>query len=137
MQAVAVHAACTEELTGHWARHARGGRTPDVACTSVTPDVSKLSGWLNADACCRGTLEAHEEGDTGGGRREGEGVWGRWRCTQRVHGGTDWALGTARVRGGAHVKHLAHVRDAGRVEGQRLVERRRVLPSDNAAHRDR
>ena len=70
-----------------------------MACTSVTPDVSKLSGWLNADACCRGTLEAHEEGDTGGGRREGEGVWGRWRCTQRVHGGTDWALGTARVRG--------------------------------------
>ena len=27
VQAVAVHAACTEELTGHWARHARGGRT--------------------------------------------------------------------------------------------------------------
>ena len=35
----------------------------------------------------------------GVGGREGEGVWGRWRCTQRVHGGTDWALGTARVRG--------------------------------------
>eukprot|EP00964_Phaeocystis_antarctica_P031102 scaffold17599_cov43-Phaeocystis_antarctica.AAC.1 len=30
---------------------------------------------------------------------------------------------------GAHVEHVAHVRDAGRVEAQRLVERRRVLPS--------
>ena len=30
---------------------------------------------------------------------------------------------------GAHGEHVAHVRDAGRVEGQRLVERRRVLPS--------
>eukprot|EP00964_Phaeocystis_antarctica_P030331 scaffold17120_cov41-Phaeocystis_antarctica.AAC.4 len=30
---------------------------------------------------------------------------------------------------GAHVEHAAHVRDAGRVEAQRLVERRRDLPS--------
>ena len=30
---------------------------------------------------------------------------------------------------GAHVEHVAHVRDAGRVEAQRLVERRRALPS--------
>eukprot|EP00964_Phaeocystis_antarctica_P009640 scaffold5248_cov49-Phaeocystis_antarctica.AAC.3 len=30
---------------------------------------------------------------------------------------------------GAHVEHAVHVRDAGRVEAQRLVERRRVLPS--------
>ena len=44
------------------------GTPCDVNSTSVTPDVSKLSGWSNADACCRGTLEAHEEGDTGGGR---------------------------------------------------------------------
>eukprot|EP00964_Phaeocystis_antarctica_P134211 scaffold98436_cov66-Phaeocystis_antarctica.AAC.2 len=34
-----------------------------------------------------------------------------------------------RARGGAHVEHVAHIRDAGRVEAQRLVERRRVLPS--------
>eukprot|EP00964_Phaeocystis_antarctica_P069685 scaffold42367_cov61-Phaeocystis_antarctica.AAC.5 len=31
--------------------------------------------------------------------------------------------------GRAHVEHVAHVCDAGRVESQRLVERRRVLPS--------
>ena len=30
---------------------------------------------------------------------------------------------------GAHVEHAVHVRDAGRVEAQRLVERRRGLPS--------
>eukprot|EP00964_Phaeocystis_antarctica_P100251 scaffold65937_cov67-Phaeocystis_antarctica.AAC.2 len=30
---------------------------------------------------------------------------------------------------GAHVEHGAHARDAGRVEVERLVERRRVLPS--------
>eukprot|EP00964_Phaeocystis_antarctica_P038779 scaffold22176_cov50-Phaeocystis_antarctica.AAC.4 len=30
---------------------------------------------------------------------------------------------------GAHPEHPEHVRDAGRVEAQRLVERRRVLPS--------
>eukprot|EP00964_Phaeocystis_antarctica_P065164 scaffold39268_cov62-Phaeocystis_antarctica.AAC.3 len=30
---------------------------------------------------------------------------------------------------GAHVEHVAHVRDAGCVEAQRLVERRRLLPS--------
>eukprot|EP00964_Phaeocystis_antarctica_P119585 scaffold83304_cov53-Phaeocystis_antarctica.AAC.1 len=30
---------------------------------------------------------------------------------------------------GAHPEHEVHVRDAGRVEGQRLIERRRGLPS--------
>ena len=114
------------------------GTPCDVNSTSVTPDVSKLSGWLNADACCRGTLEDHEKGDTGGGRAR------RRRCVGAVAVHAACArrnrLGTwhgTREGEGAHVKHLAHVRDAGRVEGQRLVERRRFLPSDNAAHRDR
>ena len=30
---------------------------------------------------------------------------------------------------GAHLEHVAHVCDAGRVEAERLVERRRALPS--------
>eukprot|EP00964_Phaeocystis_antarctica_P086460 scaffold54754_cov65-Phaeocystis_antarctica.AAC.2 len=30
---------------------------------------------------------------------------------------------------GAHHEHVVHVRDTGRVEAQRLVERRRALPS--------
>ena len=32
---------------------ARAERTPNMFCMSVTLDVSKLSGWLNAHAFCR------------------------------------------------------------------------------------
>ena len=32
---------------------ARAERTANMACMSVTLDVSKFSGWLNADARCR------------------------------------------------------------------------------------
>ena len=32
---------------------ARAGRTENVYAMSVTLDVSRLSGWLNADAHCR------------------------------------------------------------------------------------
>ena len=38
---------------------------------------------------------------------------------------------------GAHIEHEAHVRDLGRVEAERLVERRRFLPSRNAGMRCR
>ena len=38
-------------------------------------------------------------------------------------------LGGSQGMGRAHVEHVAHVCDARRVESQRLVERRRVLPS--------
>ena len=33
--------------------HARGARTWNIHFMVVTLDVSKLSGWLNADASCR------------------------------------------------------------------------------------
>ena len=36
---------------------------------------------------------------------------------------------------GAHVEHVAHGRDLGRVEAERLVERRRFLPSRKAGMR--
>ena len=36
---------------------------------------------------------------------------------------------------GAHEEHLDHVRDLGRVEAERLVERRRGLPSRKAGMR--
>ena len=93
----------------------------------VTLDVSKLSGWLNADAYCRverracdaergvgreagrrGSAAAHERH----ARREGPAVKGLWQGM-----------------GGAHTEHAFHGLDAGRVEGQRLIERRRRLPS--------
>eukprot|EP00964_Phaeocystis_antarctica_P078702 scaffold48962_cov58-Phaeocystis_antarctica.AAC.3 len=92
---------------------------------SVTLKVSKLSGWLNADAYCRREPK-------GGHTVRGE-VWPGWReggrrprCTQRA--------GRARLqigdggRGGAHPEHLVHGCDARGVEAQRLVERRRLLP---------
>eukprot|EP00964_Phaeocystis_antarctica_P029496 scaffold16625_cov49-Phaeocystis_antarctica.AAC.1 len=41
----------------------------------------------------------------------------------------------SRARGGAHPEHVLHVLDAGGVEAQRLVERRRLLPSvERRAH---
>eukprot|EP00964_Phaeocystis_antarctica_P010953 scaffold6018_cov51-Phaeocystis_antarctica.AAC.4 len=81
---------------------------------SVTLDVSKLSGWLNADAPC----------GVGGGIVD--------RRTQR-QGVTKELAGRIRVWGevlgmpGAHIKHAVHGCDFGRVETQRLVERRRAL----------
>ena len=102
-----------------------------MAYMVVTPDVSKLSGWLNADASCRGQRRAHDAGQSAGrqaggrvGRREGVGRRRRERHARQARlkaGGQ----GTGR----AHVKHLVHGRDAGGVEAQRLVERIRVLPS--------
>ena len=66
---MAVHAACTEEQldTGH-ARE----RTMNMLSMSVTLDVSKLSGWLNADAPCRVTVGLTER-HTRSERREGVG----------------------------------------------------------------
>ena len=54
------------------------------------------------------------------GRREG-GAVAAARAAGKKEGRT--------ARDGAHPEHVAHERDAGRVEAQRLVERRRVLPS--------
>eukprot|EP00964_Phaeocystis_antarctica_P079779 scaffold49742_cov60-Phaeocystis_antarctica.AAC.5 len=76
----------------------------------VTLEVSKLSGWLNADAYCRESK--------GGHTMRGKVRSGRRRTT----------AAQAAARGGAHVEHEPHVCDAGRVEAQRLVERRRALP---------
>ena len=70
-------------------------RTSNILLMSVTLDVSRLSGWLNADAYCRVTRR-HVEGDTSGKRRED--AWGRCDGARRAHGGTDWALGAARAR---------------------------------------
>ena len=39
------------------------------------------------------------------------------------------------MRGAAHPEHPAHVRETGGVEAQRLVERRRALPSQKAGMR--
>ena len=98
---------------------ARAERTLNMYAMSVTLDVSKLSGWLNADTYCR---------ESKGGYTV--------RCEVRVGG---WEVaGDRRVRSaqgrarlqilGAHPEHVAHCCDAGRVEAQWLVEHRRGLP---------
>ena len=91
----------------------------------VTLEVSKLSGWLNADASCRES----EGGQTvwgevqSTGRREVAGV----RGARSVQGRARVQIGS-RARGGAHRENAGHGCDAGGVEAQRLVEGRRVLP---------
>ena len=68
------------------------------------------------------------------------------RASRREGGGGGWlvlqgGLGLYRLKAGhargAHVKHGLRARDAGRVEAQRLVERRRALPSTKRKHRRR
>ena len=52
---------------------ARAERTLNIPLMLVTLDVSRLSGWLNADASCRGTRESIGGGATcgqGGGRMD-------------------------------------------------------------------
>ena len=44
--------------TGRGPNDSRAERTWNILLMSVTLDVSKLSGWLNADAPCRGEREA-------------------------------------------------------------------------------
>ena len=67
---------------------------------SVTLDVSKLSGWLNADAFCRVTTGPKGLDTARGERREGGGGGGGGGGAHSVHGGSDRTLeGTARARG--------------------------------------
>ena len=52
---------------------ARPECTRNMSLMSVTLDVSKLSGWLNADADCRVERRAYEAGSMRAGRWEGVG----------------------------------------------------------------
>ena len=56
--AAAAQAACREDPTVEAAGRARAERTKNISSMLVTLDVSKLSGWLNADALCRAEREA-------------------------------------------------------------------------------
>ena len=86
--------------------------TLNICCMLVTLDVSRLSGWLNADSCRFEMWGAYDRGGRGAGRD-----------TQLL------GLG----QGAGHLKHLLHARDPGRVEIQRLVHERRALPIRNGA----
>eukprot|EP00964_Phaeocystis_antarctica_P139372 scaffold104146_cov36-Phaeocystis_antarctica.AAC.2 len=65
---------------------------------SVTLNVSKLSGWLNDDACCRGSKGGHIRCGVRGMRVGRRGNGGRPRCKQRAGQGltADWGQGTGR-----------------------------------------
>eukprot|EP00964_Phaeocystis_antarctica_P086735 scaffold54948_cov49-Phaeocystis_antarctica.AAC.3 len=86
----------------------------------VTLEVSKLSGWLNADPVCRESEGRHTvRGEVY------QSAGGRWRTTA-VHAaygeGLDCSL---EAHPYVSIEHDLHVCDAGGVEAQRLVERRR------------
>ena len=115
-----------------WGPRARAERTRNISRMSVTLDVSKLSGWLNASACCRVERRACAmRGEVRPGRCEGVGWRRRYR---RAREGPDSRLGGQGTRG-AHHEHVAHACDLGRVEAERLVERPRRLPSRKACMR--
>ena len=82
--AAAAQAACTGGgPDSRLGAKARAGRTWNMDCMVVTLDVSKLSGWLNADAYCRVERRAYDaERGVGRGR---EGV-GRRQRTSGMHG---------------------------------------------------
>ena len=52
--------------------------TPNMWRMFVTLDVSRLSVWLNADACCRVERREYKVGDVR--RGDGRGLVGRKRC---------------------------------------------------------
>ena len=91
---------------------------PDMV---VTLDVSRLSGWLNADADCRVERRAYEAG-----------LGEAWVRKHEVLCKTAAPLAACRE---AHPKHVVHGCDAGCVETQRLVERTRPLPNQEEGMR--
>eukprot|EP00964_Phaeocystis_antarctica_P152802 scaffold120833_cov60-Phaeocystis_antarctica.AAC.1 len=82
----------------------------------LTLDVSKLSGWLNADACCRVETGSYITGPGEVWAGRGDRAWGvgatQPTSTERPRLKAGDGI---RVRVRAHPKHAAHVRDAGRV----------------------
>ena len=58
-----------------------------MKCMSVTLDVSKLSGWLNADAPCRVESRAY---DAERGVDRGQESVGRRQLTSGMHGERAW-----------------------------------------------
>ena len=121
------HAACRP--FSRLGARARAERTWNMLFVVVTLDVSKLSGWLNAEAYCR--VERRAWRMRCGARYSPGGVRAMWvaetqsACTGRAR---LKAVGTR----GAHPEHVVHGRDLGRVEAERLVERRRELPNRKA-----
>ena len=90
-------------------------RTANIQPVSVTLDVLKNSGWLNARACCQkkhAKSRRAEKPGVGPAKGAGEMV------PTREIGAKDRP----------HLEHTAHVRHTRRVKPQQLVESCRALP---------
>eukprot|EP00964_Phaeocystis_antarctica_P031274 scaffold17702_cov57-Phaeocystis_antarctica.AAC.4 len=123
-RATAVHAACSGGRDCRFGAGHGEERTENIQPMSVTLEVSKLSGWLNANALCRESKGGRAmRGEVQTGRPEVAADRGARSVQERAR----LQIGR-RARGEAHPEHVAHGCDAGGVEAQRLVERRRVLP---------
>ena len=72
--AAAAQAACRESSAVEAASRARAERTLNMPCMVVTLEVSRLSGWLNADAPCRIERKAYGKGRRAGRETGGCGV---------------------------------------------------------------
>eukprot|EP00964_Phaeocystis_antarctica_P032219 scaffold18260_cov57-Phaeocystis_antarctica.AAC.3 len=73
-RATAVHAACRGGLDCRLGAGHGEERTENMATMYVTLEVSKLSGWLNADADCRESNRGHAvRGEVRAGRRQAAG----------------------------------------------------------------
>ena len=84
-----------------WDR-ARAERTQNIAFMAVTLEVSKLSGWLNADALCRVERRGHTlRGEVRRGRRAGR----QRRCKQRAQGRAGVQIGSG-ARGGERTLNM-------------------------------
>ena len=85
----------------------------------MTLDVSKLSGWLNADANCRVEREAHRKRGATFMRagEAGEGVWGR-RRKQRARRTRLWRLlAGARAERTIKLSYMVVTRDVSKLSG--------------------
>ena len=58
-RAAAAHAACRRGIDCGFGAGHREEHTWNMVCMDLTLDVSKLSGWLNANAPCRESKEGH------------------------------------------------------------------------------
>ena len=82
-------------LGGLWGQSTRGERTPNMPAMFVTLDVSKLSGWLNADAYCRESKGGHT---VRGGVRPGRRRTTVARAACRRDSTADWGQGHGEER---------------------------------------
>ena len=93
---------------------ARAERTESMELIAVTLDVSRLSGWLKADAPCRVKKEAEQAGRHAGGRG-----WGRRRRREQRAGKapTVQAEGRARAERTENMEPIVVTLDVSKLSG--------------------